>query len=735
MREFIKGKYIKSIYQSDKGYVIGNMKVLDTNIDDAYDFIDKTLTFTGYFPELKAEENYMFYGEMVDHPKYGIQFSVTESELILPDTKDGVIIFLSSDLFPGIGEKQAEKIVNTLGENAIDRILNEPGVLNLVPKLSKKKIDVIVNTLNEYSKSHRTIVALTDLGFTMKDAMSIYNYYKEYIFEVLKENPYDIIDNVDDITFLKIDKIRKNLSVEEFGKQRIKACIFYIINQLLFEMGDTYLLVDEILKKVEEYLEEKIEIELFLNYLDELILEDKIVIEEEKIYTKKIYDSEETIVDTLNRLVNREKNKIKKLDEKISFLEEADHIKYNEKQKIAIKTALENNIVVITGGPGTGKTTIIKAITKLYSIIYEKEGENLYKDLALLAPTGRASKRMSESSNLPASTIHRFLKWDKDSNEFMVNETNKAPSKLVIVDEASMIDTELMASLLKGLTSDIRLVLVGDKNQLPSVGPGTVLKDIIESGKVKTIYLDLLYRQSDSSYIPILAEEIRNNDLSENFTEKKDDYLFLECPKEMITKSIENIASQLLEKGYDSKRSIFLAPMYAGINGIDNINKILQNIFNPKDATKKEIKVGNVIYREKDKILQLVNNPDENVFNGDVGYIEYILTESESTSKKDEIYINFDGNIIKYLPKDMNKIKHGYIISIHKSQGSEFELVVMPICISYYRMLYRKLIYTAITRAKQKLIIIGEKKAFLYAVSNEYELSRKTSLKEKLENV
>ena len=474
---------------------------------------------------------------------------------------------------------------------------------------------------------------------------------------------------------------------------------------------------------------------MFLNYLDELILEDKIVIEEEKIYTKKIYDSEETIVDTLNRLVNREKNKIKKLDEKISFLEEADHIKYNEKQKIAIKTALENNIVVITGGPGTGKTTIIKAITKLYSIIYEKEGENLYKDLALLAPTGRASKRMSESSNLPASTIHRFLKWDKDSNEFMVNETNKAPSKLVIVDEASMIDTELMASLLKGLTSDIRLVLVGDKNQLPSVGPGTVLKDIIESGKVKTIYLDLLYRQSDSSYIPILAEEIRNNDLSENFTEKKDDYLFLECPKEMITKSIENIASQLLEKGYDSKRSIFLAPMYAGINGIDNINKILQNIFNPKDATKKEIKVGNVIYREKDKILQLVNNPDENVFNGDVGYIEYILTESESTSKKDEIYINFDGNIIKYLPKDMNKIKHGYIISIHKSQGSEFELVVMPICISYYRMLYRKLIYTAITRAKQKLIIIGEKKAFLYAVSNEYELSRKTSLKEKLENV
>ena len=735
MKEFIKGKYIKSIYKSDKGYIIGTMKVIDTNISDAYDYLDKSLTFTGYFPELKEEENYLFYGEMIDHPKYGIQFNVTESELILPDTKDGLITFLSSDLFPGIGEKLAEKIVNTLGENCLDRILNEKGVLNLVPKLSNKKANTIINTLNEYSKSHRTIVSLTDLGFIMKDAMSIYNYYKEYIFEVLKENPYDIIDNVEEVTFLKIDKIRHNLNIEENNKQRIKACIFYIINSLLFEKGDTYLLIDEITKRVNDYLKIEIEIEQFLNYIDELILEDKIVIEEEKIYTKKIYEAEEIISSTLKQLANKEKNKIKKLDEKIELIEKEDNITYNEKQKEAIKSALENNIVVITGGPGTGKTTIIKTIVKLYSLIYEKENDSLYKDLALLAPTGRASKRMMESSNLPASTIHRFLKWDKESNSFMINEDNKDNSKLIIVDEASMIDTLLMASLLNGLTKNIRLILVGDKNQLPSVGPGNVLKDIIESDIVKTVYLDLLYRQSEESYIPVLAEEIKNNALSDNFLNKKDDYLFLECKKEVIVNSIETIAKQLKDKGYDSKRCIFLAPMYAGINGIDNLNKILQNIFNPKDINKKEIKVGDVIYREQDKILQLVNNPDENVFNGDVGYIEYILKEEESTSKKNEIYINFDGNIVKYMPKDMNKIKHGFIISIHKSQGSEFELVVMPICMSYYRMLYRKLIYTAVTRAKQKLIIIGEKQAFLYAVSNENEMIRKTSLKEKLENV
>lgn len=735
MREYIKGKYIKSIFESDKGYVIGNMKVLDTNIDDAYDFIEKTLTFTGYFPELKEEENYLFYGEMVDHPKYGIQFQVTESELILPDTKDGLISFLSSDLFTGIGEKLAKKIVETLGENCLDRILNEKGVLNLVPKLSEKKANTILKTLEEYSKSHRIVIALTELGFTMKDSMSIYNYYKEYSLDILKENPYQMIDYIEDITFLKIDKIRNNLNIDNYSKTRIKACIFYMMNNLLFEKGDTYLLIDEITKKVFDYLNEEIEIETFLSYIDELILEDKVIIIEDKYYTKNIYNAEEEIAHTIINLANKSPIKIKKLDEKIEALEKEDNIKYNEKQKEAIKSALENNIVVITGGPGTGKTTIIKSIVKLYSIIYQKENEALYQDLALLAPTGRASKRMMESSNIPASTIHRFLKWDKESNSFMINEYNKDHSKLIIVDEASMIDTELMASLLKGLTKDIRLVLVGDNNQLPSVGPGNVLKDIIDSKIVKTIYLDLLYRQSEESYIPVLAEEIKNNDLSLNFTDKKDDYLFLECNKEYIAKGIENISKQLLEKGYDSKRAIILAPMYAGINGIDNLNKVLQNIFNPKDLNKKEIKVGDVIYREQDKILQLVNNPDENVFNGDVGYIEYILTEEESTSKKNEIYINFDGNIIKYMPKDMNKIKHGFIISIHKSQGSEFELVVMPICTSYYRMLYRKLIYTGVTRAKQKLIIIGEKHAFEYAVKNTNEMIRKTSLKEKLENV
>jgi exodeoxyribonuclease V alpha subunit len=548
---------------------------------------------------------------------------------------------------------------------------------------------------------------------------------------MVQQHFYQIIDDVDEITFLKLDRLHSLMNINDLDNERIKACILYKMNELLFSHGDTYLTIDEIKESTEKYLNEKLEIESFLNLIDSLILEDKIVVQNNYYYTKKIYDDEEYIARKIYDLANQNQENIKSLEEKIELLEKEFNISYNEKQKKAIINSLKNHITIITGGPGTGKTTIIKAIVNLYSQIYKKEGDNLISSIALLAPTGRASKKVSESTNLPASTIHRFLKWDKDSNEFMINEDNKSYVNLVIVDEVSMLDTELMASLLRGLTRNIKLVLVGDINQLPSVGPGNVLKDLIESDIIDTIYLDLLYRQSDESYIPILAEEIKNNDLDLNFTDKKDDYLFLECSKEMILPSIKKLCMQLKNKGYDEKRATLLAPMYAGINGIDNLNKELQEIFNPPDITKKEIKIGDITYRVNDKILQLVNMPDLNVFNGDTGFIESIVTNKDNKNSY-EIYVNFDGNIVKYLPKDIGNIKHGFIISIHKSQGSEFELVLMPICMSYYRMLYKKLIYTGITRAKQKLIIVGEAKAFMYAVSNENEYVRKTNLKEKL---
>ena len=359
--------------------------------------------------------------------------------------------------------------------------------------------------------------------------------------------------------------------------------------------------------------------------------------------------------------------------------------------------------------------------------------ESAINNIALLAPTGRASKRLSESTNLPAYTIHRFLKWNQEKNEFAVNEYNKNEHRLIIIDEVSMLDTLLLDSLFKGLNDNIKVILVGDHNQLPSVGPGQILKDLIESDVIPIVYLDLLYRQDENSYITTLAQEIKNDSLGENFLETRSDYTFLRCNSLSLKQNLINLCEQIISKGYDYKRVQLMAPMYKGENGIDVLNSELQNVFNPAAPTKKEIKYGDVIFRENDKILQLVNMPEENIYNGDIGVIKYILTEN-TKSKRTEIYIDFDGNVVRFLPKDLIKIKHGFIISIHKSQGSEFEMVVMPICKSYKRMLYRKLIYTGITRAKRKLILIGEDDAFIYSVKNNSEMSRKTSLKEKLMN-
>ena len=342
---------------------------------------------------------------------------------------------------------------------------------------------------------------------------------------------------------------------------------------------------------------------------------------------------------------------------------------------------------------------------------------------------------MSEATTYPASTIHRFLKWNKDNNKFMVDEYSPDFSHLIIVDEVSMIDISLFSSLLKGLLPNIKLVLVGDYNQLPSVGPGNLLKDLIDSDVIDTVSLEMIYRQSEDSYIPILAHDIKNNEVTEEFLEQKDDYTFLKCSKESIVSNLKNLSIKLVEKGYNYKNVQILAPMYAGINGIDSLNKELQDIFNPKNEEKVEIKIGDVIYRENDKILQLVNMPDENVFNGDIGVISKIIPENISESKKNEIYVNYEFSCVKYLPKDLVKIKHGFVTSIHKAQGSEFDLVIMPICKSYHRMLYKKLIYTGITRAKRKLILLGEPEAFLIGINNNQEYIRKTNLKNLLINM
>ena len=721
MKDYIKGTFYKVIYKSDQNYIVGLFKVKETNNIDLEDFIDDTITFTGYFHELTIDEKYTLYGELVDNYKYGIQFNVTEYERIMPEEKDAIVDFLSGDLFKGVGEKTARTIVDTLGEETLSLIEDNYQNLLLVPGMKEDKAKKIHEILTKYNESYNTIIELNKIGFSIKDSMKIYNKYKDITMSVINDDIYNLMYDIKEITFNKIEMVRKNLNIDDYDERRISAIIIYSMKNLCFNSGDTYLYFDEIYKSTINFLEKEIDIDTFENIINKLIINGQIINEEEKYFLKEYYDAEINISDVIYYLINKKDIKYNDFEKEIDALEYHFDVKYNDKQKEAIKNAIFKNFSIITGSPGTGKTTIVQAIVELYR---KKNGfsyDELQKNLVLLAPTGRASKKLSESCNYPAYTIHRFLKWNKEDNSFMINERNKANVSFVIVDEVSMIDTQLLDNLLKGLTKNVKILFIGDYNQLESVSPGKILKDLIDSDMINVTYLTEIYRQGENSYIQVLAKEINDNELSENFLDKKDDYSFLQTTS--IKDMVKGVCIKALEKGYDYNDIQVLVPMYKGENGIDNLNKELQKVFNP-DTNQNYIINKDVIYRENDKVLLLENDIDNNVFNGDIGIIKKI--------EKGTIYIDFDSSIVKYTKKDFDKIKHGYAISIHKAQGSEFKLVILPMCYAYRVMLYKKLIYTAVTRAKSNLTIIGDAKAFYMAVNNNYEIERKTYLKNRL---
>ena len=726
METYIKGTFKRKIYSSNDGYVVGLVKINETNDDDLTEYVGKQFTFTGLFATLNIDENYTFYGNVVDNARYGFQYHVNRYEKLLPEDKDGLVIFLSSDIFPGVGEKTAKQIVDVLGDDCLNLISNDYECLLKVPKMTVKKASDIHSKLLKYNESFEVVVYLTNLGFSMKDALKIYNHYLEDTIRVIKNNPYELIDTVDGINFLKIDELRSKIGIDVNDEKRILALILYVMKNLCFQTGDTYLNLDLIYNAVASNYDEEITKENLTYYLIQLNSMGKIIIDSDKYILIDYYKFENYVAEQVYEISSKEDAKVDDIELKIDKLESYFNINYNEEQKRAIKQSLIKNFSIITGGPGTGKTTIIKGIVQLYKIISGYSYEKLEEKLVLLAPTGRAAKRMSESCNFPASTIHRYLRWNKETNEFGYNSNNKAPCEFVIIDETSMIDIELLYNFFKAIKTNVKLVFIGDYNQLESVGPGNILKDLIDSQMINTIFLKEIYRQDQNSYITELAYEINYGELTESFLNKKDDYNFIGCDDENILKTTCILAKKAIDKGYDIKNVQVLAPVYKGINGIDNLNKTLQKIFNPKSDDKNETYDGNVIYRENDKVLQLENMPDDNVFNGDIGFIEKI--------NGSEITVNFDGNKVKYTPKEYKNIKHGYAISIHKAQGSEFEIVLMPITNAYKMMLYRKIIYTGITRAKKSLMLIGNPKAFYQGVYNNGTKKRNTLLKDILIN-
>ena len=573
---YIKGKIRNIIYQNkDNGYVVAVFRIKETNDAKMEEYVSKTVTITGTFLEINSEETFILYGEATRHERFGFQYQVKSYEKEKISSEDALIEFLSSSLIKGSGEVTAKKIVKFLGMDAIDKIKNDEFALRGIPNLSEAKQRMIRESLLEYSDADDSLLKLKELGFSIPEATRIYKKYGASTKYIIDSNLYVLTEIMD---FNKVDAIYKS-NHEELDRVRIKACMVEAMRRLSINNGDTYYKSEEIkdaLKKEFDLLLDEIEFEEIMYTLEE---ENKVVLEAGLYYLVEYYDAEVAITDHLFQLSTNSTTPFYDFDHEIALLEEENKVYYNEDQRNAIKKALENKITIISGGPGTGKTTIINAIVKLYIKMHDFSPMEVLANIALLAPTGRASKKMSTSTGLPAMTIHRFLKWNKDTNNFGVNEYHKAQENLIIVDEMSMIDISLFDALLKGIRSNVQLVMVGDVFQLPSVGPGLVLNDLIASDLFTFCPLEKIYRQSDNSYIPYLALEIKNKDLSEDFVSQKDDYNFLNVDGKYIKDMIRKICIMSKDKGLNEEDIQILAPMYKGENGIDNLNMILQELF------------------------------------------------------------------------------------------------------------------------------------------------------------
>ena len=741
--KYIKGKPIVTIFHNEQNlYTVLRIRVEETNEE----YEDKEAVITGYFPMIHEQEHYIFYGEMKDHPKFGMQFHATHFRKDIPQTKQGVISYLSSEIFKGIGKKTAEKIVETLGNNAITKILNQPSLLDSVPKLPSEKAKDLYETLMEHQGLEQAMIALNQYGFGPQLSMKIFQAYKETTLDVIQSNPYQLVEDVEGIGFARADDLGFQLGISGNHPDRIKAGCLYILEQECMQNGHVFVLAEDLLVKVQSLLEKRtqdqIEYKDITQELLKLETDGKIIVEEQRFYLPYLYYSEKGLVTSIQRLLQQTEYAETFPESEfllaLGSLEERLSVHYAPSQKEAIQTALMSPLLILTGGPGTGKTTVIKGIVELYGELhgcslnphdYKKEEPFPF---LLTAPTGRAAKRMSESTGLPAVTIHRLLGWN-GSEGFDHNEDNPLEGKILIVDESSMVDISLANKLFKALPEHIQVILVGDEDQLPSVGPGQVLKDLLRSKVIPTIRLTDIYRQAEGSSIIELAHEIKDGQLPENVSAPTKDRSFIKCQTGQIADVVQKVILNAVQKGYSPRDIQVLAPMYKGPAGIDRLNTVLQEALNGNpDGSRKEIAYGETKYRVGDKVLQLVNQPDKHVFNGDMGEVVSVFYAKENTEKQDMVVVSFEGTEVTYTRQDLGQITLAYCCSIHKSQGSEFPIVILPVVKSYYRMLRRNLIYTAITRSKQFLILCGEEDALRTGVRQADEQMRQTTLMEKL---
>lgn len=713
MQQTIVGKVQSIVYHNESNLFTVMRFVL-------HEINEKQIFVRGYMPEIEKGTMLECTGVYQEHPKYGMQFVAESIQRIIPQEKESLVTFLSSPAFVGIGKKTAEKFVEAVGVSCLDQVKAEPKKRYDVAGLSRKKQEVIIQGILKTDHQDQLISLLTNKGLSMRQLMKIEKVYGEDTLWLIRNNPYRLVDDIDGIGFKTADQVALALGFDTNDPLRQEAAMIDSCMNQCMRNGDSY--VDDSLF-IKRFIKQYPMWESATDILDRVLAKRKLVLEEDRLYPLSQYEAEVYVADYFKSNTPKVEVVIEDLDEKIKSIEQTFDIEYDSQQTKALLHFFESDSMIITGGPGTGKTTLVLALIALCKLA------NPPVVIESCAPTGRAAKRLTTLSNFKANTIHSLLQWNLESNTFGRNKDNPLTVDVLIVDEFSMVDTHLFSRLLMALPSHTRILLIGDHNQLPSVAPGNVLQDLISSKVCPVVFLNTIYRQQAGSEVIALAHQVLAGDFTNNFTQ---DVRMHSCSNTQAKDKVINLVQKALDKGYAIEDIQVLAPKYNGIAGIDAMNHSLQKAFNPPDTSKRELQVGYRTYREHDKILQLKNQVDDQVFNGDIGRLVEIIYANEDANKQNRFIVDFDGNFVEYTPEMFINISHAYCLSVHKSQGSEYPIVILLAFLEYGWMLQRRLYYTGITRAANFLICLGEEQAFYKAVSSQRVILKKTYLKERI---
>ena len=676
---------------------------------------DDEIKVTGTFGDLELGQEYNFTGDLVTHPKYGLQFQATGCQPALPKETGGVVKYLSSDKFPGIGPKTAEKIVDQLGSGGLKSLQADPALIAKLD-LSQKQKDSLLSGLAQMDSFDDLAMTLASYGIPRKVAGRLYQKYHDQTLKKLQADPYLPLGEVTGYSFKQADHLGTGFGIALDSLERADGSILAVLLQALTMEGETYLELEELLPAAKELT--NINFDRLAEAVNDLQDKKKVVVEKGRASLLAPFQVESEIVTDLEDLLAKGKEadyREKDLDQAIKRAERKLGISYDPEQKQAIKNAVTSPVSILTGGPGSGKTTIIDGILLVLKDLVDMDEEEAEEAILLAAPTGRAAKRMGEVTGYPAKTIHRLLGLGIDNSEEM--ELNDLEGEILIVDEMSMVDIYLFEKLLSAISNVHHLVFVGDKDQLPSVGAGKVFADLIEADFIPTCQLQVVHRQKDDSTIIPLAHAVNEGANPAVLLQKTASYSFIPCQPHAVPSAVEQITQAALKSGFAADDIQVLGAMYRGDGGINSLNDTLQRVINPEKGNDKAVEAHGENFRLHDRVLQLQNDPERGIYNGEIGKVVAVDPEMlEDEDDEVKLLVNFDGKEVAYTQADLNNLTRAYAITIHKSQGSEFPLVILCLTMQNYIMLKRNLLYTAITRASQKLVMVGEEQAFAQAM-------------------